>query len=272
MRLGYRNAVVAMVAASMAGLAVVGLSGAPEPSDARDASARSGPKSQPSVSVPVLATGEDWRLLATPASGGVCLHLDHSAGSLGLCPHLWSDPLRPPMTMDLIRSGTSVQTAVFGPVPESTTVASLRLDNGAWVYGQIVRLPPDLGATFGAFVAAIPGVVAGEFVSFDDRGKPSLPGRFIATAHAAGGTGVLDHYGNVVGVVPFDRPDSLENWVLPAFGATSVMIRGAATVPLTKVLPQAWPWWRARPDFDTTDQAFRRWWSAYPVTEAIEPG
>jgi hypothetical protein len=222
----------------------------------------------------VIARGgsgsEGWALVAYQSDRSICLELESGTAEHGAC-GLGESRFEP--TNAQLGQGV----VVFGGVSPEVSDVVARNHADQFEHAALIPLPAAFDTSIRAFVIGV-DEAGGEVAAMDRDGRlvgtypippaPSFaPGDFV---------GVLDRYGNVIGYVPFDTtpppPGSTGNegvWSPPGMDVDLGTIRGVAQADLTKVIPEVDRWWLTRPRPEDPDQAFRDWWSAYPVHEAL---
>jgi hypothetical protein len=163
-----------------------------------------------------------------------------------------------------------MQTVVYGAVPPGTAAVRAVLDNLGRV---VVSVTPSVAATAGGvalFGLSVPGIAGGNLVAVDEDWYPISQRRIVVVVETEQGKGVLDRYGNVVGVLPFGlSATQIAQWSPPGPLVNAGIIREVAALPLQPGSGQIQRWWDGRPAAGEDDAAFRRWWLSYPVDRRL---
>lgn len=232
--------------------------------------------------------GEAWELVAFKDDRGLGLEVRTATGDAS-----GTGDFTVPEQRALEVSGRAfgappnVEQLIFGVAISETEGVRLDFHVGGTTVGRVIPLPGSLKEDLKVILIESSAQGEGDIVLMDSEGleiarephgptppgPPSyVPGQLVPFS---------DHFGNTIGDIPAETvfappppPGTTQEgyvWTPPGLDASIDDIRGTARAPLVTVRPEVLEWWDSRPEAGASDEAFRDWWSAYPVTEEL-PG
>jgi hypothetical protein len=225
-----------------------------------------------------IASGEagdaTWELVASRSAGRLVLELQWEEGqeSGGYATGAFQVPDAADVELATHRfgEGESAGTVIFGVVSRDVARIIVEIPDGPPVEVQPIDIPDAIDSEVEAFVATVMAT-RGTVVPQDADGFALDHVGFVSRSGALPEPGDLsplsDVFGTIVGyVVVGDDTDF--GWSPPGPGLALPVeaYRDAARAPLVDVNQDVASWWDSRPGQGAPDDAFRDWWSAYPLT------